>query len=143
MIKIKHNLDANKFKWLWSKYVQAGNDEKHCTNSLKGKYSKKFSKHNENFNNETTIIFDEQQEDRFKAIYICGVISKGYSAKKNYPHNVHLAIEDGMISMIPEIEQLPEKYQDLPEQYVTCRIFRWAIGYFFNEETNSNESICS
>ena len=47
MIKIKHNLDANKFKWLWCKYVQAGNDEKHCTNSLKGKYSKKFSKHND------------------------------------------------------------------------------------------------
>ena len=37
MIKIKHNLDANKFKWLWCKYVQAGNDEKHCTNSLKEK----------------------------------------------------------------------------------------------------------
>ena len=36
MIKIKHNLDANKFKWLWCKYVQSGNDEKHCTNSLKG-----------------------------------------------------------------------------------------------------------
>ena len=68
MIKIKHNLDADKFKWLWCKYVQAGNDEKHCTNSLKGKYSKKFSKHNENFNNETTIIFDEQPEDSF--IYV-------------------------------------------------------------------------
>ena len=40
MIKIKHNLDADKFKWLWCKYVQAGNNEKHCTNSLKGKYSK-------------------------------------------------------------------------------------------------------
>ena len=97
MIKIKHNLDANKFKWLWCKYVQAGNDEKHCTNSLKGKYSKKFSKHNENFIEEWTI-----------------------------------EIEDGMISIIPEIEELPEKYQDLPEQYVTCRIFRWAIGYFFS-----------
>lgn len=153
MIKIKHNLDADKFKWLWSKYVQEGNDEKHCTNSLKGKYSKKFSKHNENFNNETTMVFDEQPEDSFKAIYICGVINAGYSQKKNYPHNVHLAIvpqkgarclyefeewkieiEDGMISMIPEIEQLPEKYQSLPEEYVTCRIFRWAIGYFFNDE---------
>ena len=94
-----------------------------------------YAPHNENFNNETTIIFDEQPEDTFKAIYICGVISKGFSAKKNYPHNVHLAIipkkgarclyqfeewiieiEDGMISMIPEIEELPEKYQDLPEQ---------------------------
>ena len=99
------------------------------------------------------VVFDEQPEDTFKAIYICGVISKGYSAKKNYPHNVHLAIvpkkgarclyqfeewtieiEDGMISMIPEIEELPAKYQDLPEQYVTCRIFRWAIGYFFSDE---------
>lgn len=151
MIKIKHNLDATKFKWLWSKYVEGGNDEKHCTNSLKGKYSKKFSKHNENFNNETTIIFDEQPEDKFKAIYICGVINKGYSQKKNYPHNVHLAIfpkegarclyqfeeweieiEDGMISIIPEIEELPVKYQGLPEEYVTCRIFRWAISYFFD-----------
>ena len=41
-----------------------------------------------------------------------------------------------MISIIPEIEELPEKYQDLPEQYVTCRIFRWAIGYFFSNEIN-------
>lgn len=151
MIKIKHNLDATKFKWLWSKYVEDGNDEKHCTNSLKGKYSKKFSKHNEYFNNETTIVFDEQPEDQFKAIYICGVINKGYSQKKNYPHNIHLAIvpkqgarclyqfeeweieiEDGMISIIPEIEELPVKYQGLSEEYVNCRIFRWAIGYFFN-----------
>ena len=52
MIKIKHNFDSSKFKWLWSKYVAEGNDKKHCTNCLKGKYSKKFSKHNENFNNE-------------------------------------------------------------------------------------------
>lgn len=155
MIKIQHNLDAKKFKWLWCKYVQDGNDQKHCTNSLKGKYSKKFSKHNENFNNETTIVFDEQPEDSFKAIYICGVINAGYSVKKNYPHNVHLAIvpkegarclyqfenwtidiEGGMISMIPEIKELPEKYQGLPDEYVTCRIFRWAIGYFFNKKND-------
>ena len=151
MVKIKHNLEKEKFKWLWSKYVQAGSDEKHCTNSLKGKYSKVFSKHNENFNEQTTILFDEQPEDSYEAIYICGVISKGYSQKKNYPHNVHLAIipyegksdvyefeewkieiEDGYLSKIPEIEEMPEKYQSLPEQYVTCRIFRWAIGYFFS-----------
>lgn len=151
MVKIKHNLEKEKFKWLWSKYVQAGNDEKHCTNSLKGKYSKVFSKHNEKFNEQTTILFDEQAEDSYEAIYICGVISKGYNQKKNYPHNVHLAIipcegksdvyefeewkieiEDGYLSKIPEIEEMPEKYQSLPEQYVTCRIFRWAIGYFFS-----------
>ena len=151
MIKIKHNLEKEKFKWLWAKYVQAGNDEKHCTNSLKGKYSKVFSKHNEQFNETSTILFNEQPEDSFKAIYICGVISKGYSAKKNYPHNVHLAIvprkgatdtyefeewkieiEDGIISHIPSVEELPERYKTLPEQFVTCRIFRWAIGYFFS-----------
>lgn len=140
MIKIKHNLDATKFKWLWSKYVEGGNDEKHCTNSLKGKYSKKFSKHNENFNNETTIIFDEQPEDKFKAIYICSVINKGYSQKKNYPHNVHLAMvpKEGARCLYQfeeweiEIEELPVKYQGLPEEYVNYRIFRWAIGYFFN-----------
>ena len=153
MIKIKHNLDANKFKWLWCKYVQAGNDEKHCTNSLKGKYSKKFSKHNENFNNETTIIFDEQPEDTFKAIYICGVINKGYTTKNNYPHNIHAAIipkegakdtwefegwklevENGVFSHIPSIEELPEKYRSLPNEFITCRIYRWAIGYFYSNK---------
>ncbi|WP_404987899.1 hypothetical protein [Clostridium culturomicium] len=149
MIKIKHNLDSSKFKWLWCKYVTDINDKKHCTASLKGKYGKKFSKHNPNFNKETTIVFDEQPEESFKAIYICGVVSQGYSSKKNYPHNVDLAIvpkqgarclyqfenwqleiENGMISLIPGIEELPKKYQNLPEEYVTCRIFRWAVGGF-------------
>ncbi|SCN25612.1 hypothetical protein N3C_2396 [Clostridium sp. N3C] len=149
MIKIIHNIDSSKFKWLWAKYVVSGDDSKHCTNCIKGKYSKKFSKHNENFNYETEILFDEQQE--FKAIYICGVISKGYSQKKNYPHNLHLAIEpkegtkdvfefenwkieieNGVVLKIPNIEELPEKYLGLPDEFVTCRIFRWSVGYFFN-----------
>ena len=78
MIKIKHNFNASKFKWLWSKYVTEGNDKKHCTNCIKGKYSKKFSKHNENFNNENIITFDEVEGGNYKAIYICGVINKGY-----------------------------------------------------------------
>ena len=38
--------------------------------------------------------------------------------------------------MIPEIKELPEKYQGLPDEYVTCRIFRWAIGYFFNKKND-------
>lgn len=149
MIKIKHNLDSDKFKWLWCKYVQDINDKKHCTNSLRGKYGKKFSKHNENFNKKTTIVFDEQPEDSFKAIYICGVANSGYASKKNYLHNLHIAIisekgtrclfqsekwqieiEDGIISRIPEIEELPLKYQGLSEEYITCRIFRWAVGAF-------------
>ena len=39
MITIKHNFDESKFKWLWAKYVNAGNIEKHCTACLKGPYS--------------------------------------------------------------------------------------------------------
>ncbi|MGL5149089.1 MAG: hypothetical protein ACRC7N_00745, partial [Clostridium sp.] len=133
MIIVRHNLKRDKFKWLWSKYVVGGNDEKHCTASLKGKYSKKFSAHNEGFDNEV-IYFDEVED--FKAIYICGVISKGYSQKKNYPHNVHAAIipcegakdswsfdgwtmevENGIFDRIPEIEELPKKYIDLPDEF--------------------------
>lgn len=156
MIKIKHNLDSKKFKWLWAKYVHEGNDTKHCTNCLRGKYSKKFSKHNKSFNEETIIVFDEQDINSYKAIYICGVASKGYSVKKNYPHNLHLAIipkkgykdiykfenwdieiEDGIISYIPMIKEMPLKYQTLPDEYITCRIFRWMIGYFYNKEESS------
>lgn len=154
MIKIKHNFDSSKFKWLWSKYVAEGNDKKHCTNCLKGKYSKKFSKHNENFNNENTIVFDEVEEGSYKAIYICGVINKGYYKKANYPHNVHLAIipkegyndvyefegwkveiENGFVDRIIDIEELPNEYKDLGDEYITCRIFRWMIGYFYKGMT--------
>lgn len=150
MIIVKHNFDKSKFKWLWSKYVLDGNDKKHCTNSLVGKYSKKFSKHNENFNEENIIEFDEFNDLDTKAIYICGVINKGYSSKKNYPHNVHAAIipregakdtwefegwrlevENGYFDEIPAIGELSEKYKVLPEEFITCRIFRWAIGYFY------------
>lgn len=155
MIKVKHNFDSSKFKWLWSKYVIDGNDKKHCTNCLKGKYSKKFSKHNENFNNDNIIVFDE--ENNFKAIYICGVRNKGYSQKKNYPHNIHAAIipkegakdtwefegwrlevENGVFSHIPSIEELPLKYRSLPDEFITCRIYRWAIGYFYSNKGEDN-----
>ena len=93
----------------------------------------------------------------FKAIYICGVIKKGYSQKKNYPHNVHAAIipkkaakdtwefegwklevENGVFSHIPSIEELPLKYRSLPEEFITCRIYRWAIGYFYSDKGEEN-----
>lgn len=152
MIKIKHNFEKEKFMWLWSKYVKAGDDSKHCTNSIKGVYSKKFSKHNEEFKVGSEIIFDEEKLGEYEAIYICGVIKKGYSQKKNYEHNVHLAIipkkgekqswqfeqwkveiEGGIISKIiseKELENLSEKYKGLAEEYRTCRIFRWMVGFF-------------
>ncbi|WP_297439524.1 hypothetical protein [uncultured Clostridium sp.] len=145
MIKIKHNFEKEKFMWLWSKYVVGVNDEKHCTASLKGKYSKKFSKHNEEMVAGGEIEFDEQKD--FKAIYICGVIKKGYSQKKNYIHNVHLVIipkegvksswkfdewnveiENGVISEIIDEDKLDGCYKNLEEKYTTCRIFRWAVS---------------
>lgn len=151
MIKIKHNFEKEKFMWLWAKYVKAGDDSKHCTNCIKGKYSKKFSKHNEELKENTQLIFDEEEGGTYKAIYICGVIKKGYSQKKNYKHNVHLAIipkkgckeywefenwkvyiEDGMVSKIIEEDELEEKYRELPIEYKSCRIFRWMVGFFIN-----------
>ncbi len=41
-----HNLDPKKFVWLWMKYVRGTNLAHHCTNSLRGPYSKILSKHN-------------------------------------------------------------------------------------------------
>lgn len=143
MIKITHDLDSRKFKWLWAKYVVGNNLKYHCTNSLRGKYSKKFSKHNPNFNSQKEITFDESSE--LKAIYICGVSSKGYAKKENYPFNLHLVlipeagnrvrhefldwsfeIENARISEIIDEKDLPKEFVHLPPEYTTCRIFRWA-----------------
>jgi hypothetical protein len=147
MIILEQNLDPRVFKWLWAKYVRSVNDAQHCTNSLRGPYSKKFSKLNPEFAAGAQIAFDEQAPDSFWAIYICGVASRGYTNGTNYPHNVHAAIipvlgaedrwdfegwclhvENGKFSRIPSrVEEIPACYHALPDAFTNCRIFRWAV----------------
>lgn len=70
MIVIKHNFDETKFKRLWAKYVKSGNLEKHCTASLKGPYSKKFSgASNKDLLLQPVLTMDEVPSDDYKAIY--------------------------------------------------------------------------
>ena len=136
------------FMWLWMKYVTGFNPKYHCTHCLKGRYSKSFSKtSNPNLSTDTIITFNEQED--FRAIYICGVSKDGYSQKRNYIHNVHIAIkpenghsdkyvfEDWVVTIkngkslhIPEEDKLPPQYKQLSSDYTTCRIFRWSACYF-------------
>ena len=149
MIELVHNFDAAQFMWLWAKYVVGGNDKYHCTNSIRGPYSTKFSKNNPSFSPATPVIFDERPAGSYRALYICGVAKQGYSKKQNYLHNVHAAIlpEDGAADLwtfekwemkvsngrflpIPSGEDLPFRYRNLPDEYTSCRIFRWSVCYF-------------
>lgn len=147
-IVIQHNFTPDDFMWLWAKYVVSFNERYHCTNCLCGRYSHRFSKaRNPQLVTEHQITFDEQTGHR--AIYICGVARSGYSVKKNYPHNVHLAIqpkagasasyqfekwrvdiEHGEVLRIPGPEELDKTTQLLPPSFTTCRIFRWGHVYF-------------
>ena len=140
---IRHNFTPDDFMWLWAKYVVGFNEQYHCTNCLRGPYSHRFSKaRNPLLAQEREIAFDEHDEHR--AIYICGVARRGYSTKKNYPHNVHVAIapmdgasavfqferwvvqiRNGMLLQIPEQQHLPAHLARLPDCFTTCRIFRW------------------
>lgn len=159
MIIIHHNFDETKFKWLWAKYVKAGVIEKHCTASIPGLYSKKFSgTSNKDLLSQPSLLMDEVPEDSYEAIYFCGVLKKGYlhkdPLKNNYRHNVHFAvrpqegahdvwdfenwhveIENGVLERIPETYELHEKFFTEPynPHYYTCRIFRWMIGHFYPE----------
>lgn len=45
-------------------------------------------------------------------------------------------IENGYFDIIPEIEDLPLKYRNLDEEYISYRIFRWAIRYFYRKPNN-------
>jgi hypothetical protein len=150
MIEVFHNLDPSKFVWLWAKYVTGLNDCHHCTNSIRGRYSKTFSKHNPDFSTQSPLLLDEAPPGTFRAIYICGVSKFGYSAKRNYIHNLHaailpeagargdlefenwrIAVRNGRFLGIPaDAAELPEQYRGLPAEYTTCRIFRWAACYF-------------
>ncbi len=145
-VLIEHNFDPRAFQWLWAKYVKGVNDTKHCTHAVRGPYSKKFSKHNPNLLADGKVLFDEEEASTFRAIYICGVAKNGYTKKQNYPHNVNLAIQpvfgeenewsfenwrvkirNGRMLTIPPREALPEKFAHMDDEFVTCRIFRWAV----------------
>ena len=159
MIIIHHNFDETKFKWLWAKYVRSGRIEKHCTASIPGLYSKKFSgTSNRDLLSQPILCMDEVQEDIYEAIYFCGVLKKGYlhsdPLKNNYRHNVHFAvrplegahdvwdfenwhveIENGILERIPETYELHDKFFAEPynSHFYTCRIFRWMVGHFYPE----------
>ena len=160
MITIHHNFDETKFKWLWAKYVKAGNIEKHCTACLIGPYSKKFSgSANKDLLSQPVLQMDEAPDGQYEAIYFCGVLKKGYlnkdPLKNNYPHNVHFAvrpaegetdvwdfenwhveIKNGKLERIPATYELSEKFFKSPynAHYYTCRIFRWMVGHFYENE---------
>lgn len=144
-VRLKHNFQPGKFKWLWMKYVTAINDQKHCTNCLRGKYGKVLSKHNHDLETTPILTLNEQPTDTYEAIYICGVIKKGYP-NSNYIHNLHtvikhkpgaadefrfeewqLSVENGVFEEIPSEEEIPAQYRGLPPRFKTCRIFRWAV----------------
>ena len=160
MITIHHNFDETKFKWLWAKYVKAGNIEKHCTASMIGQYSKKFSgTSNKDLITQPELKMNEVADGDYEAIYFCGVLKKGYlhkdATKNNYRHNVHFAvrpidgahdvwdfenwhveIDGGVLEHIPETFELKEKFFHEPytSHYYTCRIFRWMVGHFYPQE---------
>jgi hypothetical protein len=142
-IVIRHNLAPPQFQWLWAKYVVGVNDTKHCTNCLRGPYSKRFSAHNPHMAG-TELVLDETPVP-WRALYLCGVAKRGYP-RSNYPHNLHAAVqpepghretftfegwemqvENGRFLPIPSLAQLPKPYRLLPPAFTTCRIFRWAV----------------
>jgi hypothetical protein len=150
MIEITHNFDPDRFMWLWTKYVTGFNEKCHCTNAIRGRYSRKLWKGNPGLTAQPTVTLDEQPEDSYRAIYVCGVIRQGYAASRNYAHNVHAAIlpvpgaqdewvfedwklrvDNGRFLPIPVgAGQLPVRYQGLPDAFTSCRIFRWAAQFF-------------
>lgn len=144
-VRFVHNLEPTCFMWLWMKYVSGVNDQKHCTNCLRGGYGKMLSKHNPRLRESPVLFLDEAPIDSFDYIYICGVFKRGYP-RSNYPHNLHavirplengsdtfsfenwnLSVTNGVFVPIPTIDQLPLKYKSLPDRFTTCRIFRWAV----------------
>ncbi len=147
---LEHNLNPKKFIFLWMKYVTGFNEKHHCTNCLKGRYSRKLSKpNNPSLSEQSPLVFDEFPIDTCKALYICGVSSKRYREKLNYPYNLHapilpidgrsdelkfdswhLRIKNGIFLPVPGENELIERYQHLPPEFTTCRIFRWAANYF-------------
>ena len=151
-IIIHHNFDGKKFRWLYAKYAYGVNPTRHCTNAIRGKYSKVFSKNNPDFKAGVDVVLCEYPELDWDAIYICGVATMGYAKHENYPHNVHIAVipapgkndtwsfenwtmtvENGFFEYVISEEELDTCFKDYPTEYVTCRMFRWAVDHYKNQ----------
>lgn len=156
-VELHHNLLPSAFKWLWMKYVSGVNDKYHCTNCLRGRYGKTLSKHNEQLANTSVVLLDEMPLESYAAIYVCGVINRGYP-RTNYAHNLHavirpslghcdefsfenwhLKVKNGIFEPIPSESDLPEVYRSLPLEFTTCRIFRWAVCSTLNIDKSEIE----
>ncbi|MCY2977214.1 MAG: hypothetical protein NTU79_00930 [Planctomycetota bacterium] len=155
-IELRHNLEPDRFMWLWMKYVAGVNDQYHCTNCLRGKYGKLLSKHNPALTSTPTLNLDEQFSGSYAFIYICGVLKKGYP-RTNYSHNLHavikpcagsidafqfenweLGVSNGVFERIPCELDLPARYRSLAPEFTTCRIFRWAVCSTLNAGKKTN-----
>jgi len=151
-VVITHNFNGEKFKWLYAKYANGCNPFHHCTNAIRGKYSKRFSRLHNDFQPGQQIVMDEYWPDKWDAIYICGVASQGYSKHQNYPHNVHAAIipqegasdvwnfenwemsiENGFFEHVPSEKDIPSEYLKMPKSFWSCRMYRWAIWHYHVE----------
>lgn len=153
MVRLTHNFKGKKFMWLYAKYANGCNPEHHCTNAIKGKYSKRFSRLSKEFLPGQPICMDEYPQEDWDAIYICGVSRIGYSKHENYPHNVHVVIlpregerdewsfenwrmtvENGIFEGVISEDQLKPFWCERPEEFRTCRMYRWAVAHYIDKE---------
>lgn len=159
-VKIHHNFDEKKFRYLWAKYVRGGNLKYHCAKCLNGTWSQKFSGYsNKDLLTQPELQMDEVPVSDYKALYFCGVSKQGYPYS-NYQHNVHFIIipqegiishwefedwkvdiENGILSTIPDQTTLDDRFFQEPynEHYYTCRNFQWMVGFFYPELLKSNQ----
>lgn len=148
-IELTHNFDGKRFKWLYAKYANGCNPAHHCTNAIRGKYSKRFSRLSQDFAPGKILVLDEFPQETWDAIYICGVSANGYTKHENYPHNVHVAlipkngakdhwefedwkmdVENAVFEHVPSEEEIDKSFASLPDEYTTCRMFRWAVAHY-------------
>ena len=136
-IIIKKMKTERNWMYLWGKYVNGVNLEKHCARSLLGKYSKKIKKYTKDIEN---LILDESRSEIF---YLCGV-TKPYVWKDNfhlalkYKEGCNIKINRNNIYLeIENAEELPinfdinncEHENKTKEEYSTCRNWQFAFLY--------------
>lgn len=126
--------DLKGFRYFWAKYVTGFDETQHCAKSLKGEFSKKARTPVGR-----TVAFDEKSSDY---VYVCGVSDpydrdNNFHAALRYKFNSAARvktyngyeIEFKNAELLP-IPDTPEKYKNKPEEFTTCRNFRFGAHYY-------------
>lgn len=138
LISGERKLVPDTYRYLWAKYVRGFNENYHCANCLRGKYTDYLGIHAP-----TNVELSMDESKSWDYIYLCGVSRAGYLTNLHLPVRYafggtasvtdHAGLTFTFFNAEPvAIPALPEDFMGYDRSFTTCRNFQFGWEYYKN-----------